>query len=160
MSKLRPDSLLVHGGTARSPFGETSEALFLTSGFRYDCAEDAEARFADRQDGFVYSRLANPTVRMFEQRLAALEGFEEAAATATGMAAVNGALMSQLRAGDRVVAGRVLFGSCHYILTEILPRFGVEVVLVDGRDPQAWAAALDRPTRAVFFETPANPTLE
>ena len=160
MPELRPDSLLIHGGTRRSPFGETSEALFVTSGFRYDCAEDAEARFADRQDGYVYSRLANPTVRMFEERLAALEGFEEASATATGMAAVNAALMSQLRAGDRVVGSRVLFGSCHYILAELLPRFGIEVVLVDGTDLDAWAAALNRPARTVFFETPCNPTLE
>lgn len=160
MPALRPDTLLVHGGSERSAFGETSEALFLTSGFRYGCAEDAEARFADREEGFVYSRLANPTVRMFERRLAALEGMPEAAATATGMAAVNAALMCQLRSGDRVVAARVLFGSCHYILTEILPRFGVEVTLVDGGDPGAWEAALDRPTRAVFFETPCNPTLD
>jgi O-succinylhomoserine sulfhydrylase len=160
MSALRSQTLLVHGGTARSAFGETSEALFLTSGFRYERAEDAEARFADRQEGFVYSRLANPTVRMFEERLAALEGFEAAAATATGMAAVNASLLCQLKAGDRVVAGRVLFGSCHYILTEILPRFGIAVTLVDGTDLEQWADALARPTRLVLFETPANPTLE
>jgi O-succinylhomoserine sulfhydrylase len=134
--------------------------LFLTSGFRYLRAEDAADRFADRAPGYTYSRVANPTVRMFEERLALLEGAEEAAATATGMAAVHAALMSQLRAGDRVVAARLLFGSCHYILTEILPRFGVEVVLVDGADLAAWAAALARPTRLVLFETPANPTLE
>jgi O-succinylhomoserine sulfhydrylase len=156
----RPRTLLVHGGSARSNFGETSEALFLTSGFRYQRAEDAAMRFAGEQPGYTYSRLANPTVRMFEERLALLEGAEEAAATATGMAAVNAALTSQLKAGDRVVAARLLFGSCHYILTELLPRFGVEVVLVDGTDLDAWAAALDRPTRLVFFETPGNPTLE
>ena len=156
----RPRTLLVHGGSARSEFGETSEALFLTSGFRYRRAEDAAERFAGTQQGFTYSRLANPTVRMFEQRLALLEGAEEAAATATGMAAVNAALTSQLKAGDRVVAARLLFGSCHYILTELLPRFGVEVRLVDGPDLAAWEAALDRPTRLVFFETPGNPTLE
>jgi len=150
----------VHGGTRRSAFGENSEALFLTSGFRYECAEDAADRFADRQPGFMYSRLANPTVQMFEERLALLEDAGEAAATATGMAAVHGALMSQLKAGDRVVAARVLFGSCHYILTEILPRFGIEVVLVDGRDLDQWSDALARPTRLVFFETPGNPTLE
>lgn len=160
MPALRPQSLLVHAGTTRSAFGETSEAIFLTSGFRYECAEDAEDRFADRQEGYTYSRLANPTVRMFEQRLAALEGFAEASATATGMAAVNAAIMSQLRAGDHVVAARVLFGSCHYILTEILPRFGVEVTLVDGTDLDQWADALARPTRLVFFETPCNPTLD
>jgi O-succinylhomoserine sulfhydrylase len=156
----RPRTRLVHGGTRRSEFGETSEALFLTSGFRYLRAEDAADRFADRAPGYTYSRVANPTVRMFEERLASLEGAEEAAATATGMAAVHAALMSQLRAGDRVVAARLLFGSCHYILTEILPRFGVEVVLVDGADLDAWAAALASPARLAFFETPANPTLE
>jgi O-succinylhomoserine sulfhydrylase len=151
---------LVHGGTRRSEFGETSEALYLTSGFRYRRAEDAADRFADRAPGYMYSRVANPTVRMFEERLALLEGAEEAAATATGMAAVHAAMISQLRAGDRVVAARLLFGSCHYILTEILPRFGVEVVLVDGADLDAWATALVPPTRLVFFETPANPSLD
>jgi O-succinylhomoserine sulfhydrylase len=156
----RLSTRLVHGGTRRSEFGETSEALYLTSGFSYRRAEDAADRFADRAPGYMYSRVANPTVRMFEERLALLEGAEEAAATATGMAAVHAALMSQLRAGDRVVAARLLFGSCHYILTEILPRFGVEVVLVDGADLDAWAAALAPPTRLVLFETPANPTLD
>ena len=156
----RPRTRLVHGGSLRSDFGETSEALFLTSGFRYLRAEDAADRFADRAPGYTYSRVANPTVRMFEERLALLEGAEEAAATATGMAAVHAALMSQLRAGDRVVAASLLFGSCHYILTEILPRFGVEVALVDGADLAAWAAALATPTRLVFFETPGNPSLE
>jgi O-succinylhomoserine sulfhydrylase len=156
----RTRTRLVHGGSRRSEFGETSEALFLTSGFCYRRAEDAADRFADRAAGYTYSRVANPTVRMFEERLALLEGAEEAAATATGMAAVHGALMSQLRAGDRVVASRLLFGSCHYILTEILPRFRVEVALVDGPDLDAWAAALAAPARLVFFETPGNPTLE
>jgi O-succinylhomoserine sulfhydrylase len=155
----RTRTRLVHGGSRRSEFGETSEALFLTSGFCYRRAEDAADRFADRAAGYTYSRVANPTVRMFEERLALLEG-AEAAATATGMAAVHGALMSQLRAGDRVVASRLLFGSCHYILTEILPRFRVEVALVDGPDLDAWAAALAAPARLVFFETPGNPTLE
>ncbi len=156
----RPRTQGVHGGSARSEFGETSEALFLTSGFRYRRAEDAAERFAGNQAGFTYSRLANPTVRMFEERLALIEGAEEAAATATGMAAVHAALASHLKAGDRVVASRLLFGSCHYVLTELLPRFGVETVLVDGTDRDAWEAALDRPTRLVFFETPGNPTLE
>ena len=150
----------IHGGCARSQFGENAEALFLTSGFRYRQAEDAADRFADRQDGYTYSRLGNPTVRCFEERLALLEGAEDAAATATGMAAVNASLMSGLKAGDRVVAARCLFGSCNYILTEILPRFGVEVVLIDGRDQTAWESALSRPTTFVFFETPGNPTLE
>jgi O-succinylhomoserine sulfhydrylase len=156
----RTRTRLVHGGNRRSAFGETSEALYLTSGFCYRRAEDAADRFADRAPGYTYSRVGNPTVRMFEERLALLEGAEEAAATATGMAAVHAALMSQLRAGDRVVASRLLFGSCHYILTEILPRFGVEVVLVAGADLDAWAAALAGRTRLVFFETPGNPTLE
>ncbi|MFO1068761.1 MAG: O-succinylhomoserine sulfhydrylase [Geminicoccaceae bacterium] len=151
---------LVHGGLRRSPLGETCEALWLTSGFTYNQAEDAEGRFADRMPGFMYSRVGNPTVRTFEERMLLLEGSEEAAATATGMAAVNAALMCQLRAGSRVVAGRCLFGSCHYILTEILPRFGVEVELVDGPDLEAWRLALSRPTNAVFLETPGNPTLE
>jgi O-succinylhomoserine sulfhydrylase len=151
---------MIHGGSRRSGFGETSEALFLTSGFRYLLAEDAADRFADRAPGYTYSRVANPTVHMFEERLALLEGAEEAAATATGMAAVHAALMSQLRAGDRVVAARLLFGSCHYILSEILPRFGVEVTFVDGADLDQWAAALAAPARLVFFESPGNPTLE
>jgi O-succinylhomoserine sulfhydrylase len=150
----------VHGGNCSSQFGETSEALFLTSGFRYQRAEDAADRFANRQPGYMYSRVANPTVRVFEERLALLEGAEDAAATATGMAAVHASLMALLKTGDRVVAGRVLFGSCHYIVSELLPRFGVEVVLVDGSDLDAWADALARPTSLVFFETPGNPTLE
>ncbi len=150
----------IHGGCNRSQFGENAEALFLTSGFRYRQAEDAADRFADRQDGYTYSRLGNPTVRCFEERLALMEGAEEAAATATGMAAVNASLMSGLKAGDRVVAARCLFGSCNYVLTEILPRFGIEVVLVDGRDLEDWGRALSRPTTLVFFETPGNPTLE
>jgi O-succinylhomoserine sulfhydrylase len=156
----RTRTRMIHGGSRRSGFGETSEALFLTSGFRYLRAEDAADRFADRAPGYTYSRVANPTVRMFEERLALLEGAEEAAATATGMAAMHAALMSQLRAGDRVVAARLLFGSCHYILSEILPRFGVEVTLVDGAELDQWAAALAAPARLVFFESPGNPTLE
>ncbi len=151
---------LVHAGRMRSAFGETSEALFLSSGFVYGRAEDAEARFADRDPGYMYSRVSNPTVRMFEQRMAMLEGAEEATATATGMAAVHAALLSLLKAGDRVVASRLLFGSCHYILTEILPRFGIAIELVDGRDQAAWERALSTPARLVFLETPGNPTLE
>jgi O-succinylhomoserine sulfhydrylase len=135
-------------------------ALFLTSGFRYQCAEDAAERFAERQPGYTYTRVGNPTVRMFEERLALLEGAEDAATTATGMAAVHAALMALLRAGDRVVAARLLFGSCHYIVSELLPRFGIEVVFVDGRDLDAWADALAEPTALVFFESPGNPTLE
>jgi O-succinylhomoserine sulfhydrylase len=150
----------VHGGHQASQFGETAEALFLTSGFRYRYAEDAAERFAERQPGYTYTRVGNPTVRMFEERLALLEGAEDAAATATGMAAVHAALMALLRAGDRVVAARLLFGSCHYIVSELLPRFGIEVVFVDGRELDAWADALAQPTTLVFFESPGNPTLE
>jgi O-succinylhomoserine sulfhydrylase len=155
-----PQTKLIHGGCHRSPFGETAEALFLTSGFAYERAEDAEARFADRQEGFTYSRVSNPTVRTFEERMAALEGAEEASAAATGMAAVNATLMCQLRTGSRIVAARLLFGSCHYILTEILPRFGVKVDFVDGTDLDAWRKALATPADIVFFETPGNPTLD
>ena len=151
---------LVHAGRTRSPLGETSEALFLSSGFVYEDAEEAAARFADRSPGYTYSRVANPTVRMFEERMAALEGAEEATATASGMAAVHAALMCQLRAGDRVVASNRLFGSCHYILTELLPRFGVGVELVEAAGTDAWAEALATPAACVFLETPSNPTLD
>lgn len=151
---------LVHGGTMRSPFGETSEALFLTSGFVYDRAETAEARFAERADGFTYSRLRNPTSQMFEERMALLEGAEAACATATGMAAIFTTLMAHLRAGDRVVATRLLFGSSRAILDELLPRFGIAVELVDGTDMAAWRRALAEPARIVLLETPGNPTLE
>ncbi|SNB61334.1 O-succinylhomoserine sulfhydrylase [Arboricoccus pini] len=150
---------LIHGGRIRSNFGETSEALFLTSGFVYEHAEDAEARFADRQPGYMYSRVSNPTVEVFERKMALLEGAEAATATATGMAAVHTALLAQLRAGDRLVASNLLFGSCHWIVTELLPRFGIEVELVDGTDLDAWARALAKPTKIAFFETPGNPTL-
>ncbi len=150
----------VRGGLNRSQFGETSEALYLTSGFAYDKAETAAARFAGEEDGYTYSRLGNPTVTMFEDRMALLEGTEIAKATATGMAAVNAALMSQLRAGDRVVASKALFGSCRYIVDEILPQFGIEVELVTGANNDEWEQALSKPTNAVFIETPANPTLD
>lgn len=151
---------LVRGGTERSDFGETSEAIFATSGYVYDAAETAAARFAGEADGYTYSRLSNPTVAMFERRMALLEDAPVAKATATGMAAVNAALMSQLSAGDKVVASKALFGSCRYILEEILPRFGIEVELVTGADNEAWARALTKGTKAVFIETPANPTLD
>ncbi|MDU8912354.1 O-succinylhomoserine sulfhydrylase [Aestuariicoccus sp. MJ-SS9] len=152
---------LVHGGTKRSQWGELSEAIFLTQGFAYDSAEQAEARFIQSApDEFIYARYGNPTVRMFEERIAGLEGTEDAFATASGMAAVNGALMSMLRAGDHVVAARALFGSCLYILEEILPRYGVEVSFVDGADLDQWRAAVQPGTKAVFFESMANPTLE
>ncbi len=150
----------VRAGIRRSSMGETSEALFLNSGFVYASAAEAEARFKGEAPGFIYSRYGNPTVAMFEERLAALEEAEACFATASGMAAVFAALMCQLKAGDHVVAGRALFGSCHHILTQILPRFGVRATLVDGADPAAWEAAIDRETACVFFETPSNPMLE
>jgi O-succinylhomoserine sulfhydrylase len=151
---------LVHAGTLRSAFGETSEALFLTQGHVYESAEQAERRFTGDDPGFQYARFSNPTVAMFEARMAALEGAEAARATATGMAAVTGALMGQLKAGDHVVAARALFGSCRYIVEELLPRFGVASTLVDGRDLAAWRSAVRPETRAFFLESPANPTLE
>jgi len=152
---------LVHAGTRRSQYGEVSEAIFLTQGFVYDTAEAAEARFLKAgPDEFIYARYGNPTVRMFEDRIAALEGAEDGFATASGMAAVNGALMSMLRAGDHVVSSRALFGSCLYILEDILMRFGVEVTFVDGTDLSAWQAAVRPGTMAVFLESISNPTLE
>ncbi len=156
----KPATTLVHGGTMRSQFGEMSEAMYLTSGYAYDSAEQAEARFKGDLEGFVYTRYSNPTVHMFEQRMCALEGADAARGTASGMAAVTAALMSHLKAGDHVVAGRVLFGSCLYVIENLLPKFGVETTLVDGRDLAAWEAAIRPNTRAVFFETPTNPTLE
>jgi O-succinylhomoserine sulfhydrylase len=151
----------VHAGSRRSRWGEMAEAIFLTQGFVYPTAAAAEARFVQAgEDEFIYARYGNPTVRMFEDRMAALEGTEDAFATASGMAAVSGALTSLLRAGDRVVSARALFGSCLYVLEEVLRRYGVEVVFVDGTDPDAWRAAVTPGTRAVFFETIANPTLE
>lgn len=151
----------VHGGVRRSQYGEVSEAIFLTQGFVYDSAEAAEARFIQAgEDEFIYARYGNPTVRMFEERIAALEGAEDGFATASGMAAVSGALMSLLRAGDHVVAARALFGSCLYVLEEVLTRFGVEVTFVDGIDLEQWQAALRPDTKAVFFESVSNPTLE
>ncbi|MCA8884692.1 MAG: O-succinylhomoserine sulfhydrylase [Rhodobacteraceae bacterium] len=152
---------LVHAGTRRSQYNEVSEAIFLTQGFVYDTAEQAEARFIEAgPDEFIYARYGNPTIRMFEERIAALEGAEDAFATASGMAAVNGAVMSMLKAGDHVVSARALFGSCLYILEEILTRFGVDVTFVDGTDLDAWKAAIRPDTKAVFLEAISNPTLE
>ena len=151
----------VHGGSRRSQYGEMAEAIFLTQGFAYDSAEQAEARFIKAgDDEFIYARYGNPTTRMFEERIAAIEGTEDAFATASGMAAVNGALTSMLRAGDHVVSSRALFGSCLYILEEVLTRFGVKVTFVDGGDLDQWRAAVTPGTKAVFFETMANPTLD
>jgi O-succinylhomoserine sulfhydrylase len=152
---------LVHSGIRRSQYGEVSEAIFLTQGFVYDTAEAAEARFVKAgDDEFIYARYGNPTVRMFEERIAALEGTEDAFATASGMAAVNAALMSVLKAGDHVVSSRALFGSCLYILEEVLVRFGVGVTFVDGTDLAAWKAAIRPDTKVVFLESISNPTLE
>ena len=156
----RPATSLVHGGTMRSPFGETSEAMYLTQGFVYDNAEAAEARFNGEDPGFVYSRYANPTVSMFEDRIKMLEGAEAARGTASGMAAVNLALMASVKAGDHVVAAKALFGSCRYICETLLPRYGVESTLVDGIDIEQWKAAVRPNTRALFLESPTNPTLE
>jgi len=158
---LAPRTRAVHAGTRRSGYGEVSEAIFLTQGFVYDTAEAAEARFLQAgEDEFIYARYGNPTVRMFEERIAALEGAEDAFATASGMAAVNGALMGLLKVGDHVVSSRALFGSCLYILEDVLPRYGVEVTFVDGTDLDQWRAALRPDTAAVFLESVSNPTLE
>ncbi len=159
-SKWRPATLAVRGGTARSEFGETSEAIFLTSGYAYDNAEEAAARFRGERPGMTYSRLQNPTVEMLEKRLALIEGAEAARATATGMAAMSAALLCQLSAGDHLVAGRALFGSCRVLVDTILPRFGIETTTVDGRDVDAWAKARKPNTKAFFLETPSNPGLE
>ncbi|MFL4471895.1 O-succinylhomoserine sulfhydrylase [Tateyamaria armeniaca] len=156
-----PRTRAVHGGTRRSQYGEVSEAIFLTQGFVYDSAEAAAQRFeAAGEDEFIYARYGNPTVAMFEERIAMLEGAEDGFATASGMAAVSGALTSMLKAGDRVVSSRALFGSCLYVLEDILTRYGVEVVFVDGTDLDQWRAAITPGTTAVFFESISNPTLE
>lgn len=159
-SKWRPATQAVRGGTARSEFGETSEALFLTSGYAYDCAGDAAARFAGEQAGMTYSRLQNPTVEMLEQRIALLEDAEACRATASGMAAMTAALLCQLEAGDHVVAGRALFGSCRWLTDTLLPKFGIETTIVDARDADRFADASKANTKLWFFETPANPTMD
>ena len=152
---------LVHEGVRRSQYGEVSEPIILTQGFVYDSAEQAEARFDQAgEDEFIYARYGNPTVRMFEERIAGLEGTEDAFATASGMAAVNAALTSMLQAGDHVVSARALFGSCLYVLEDVLMRFGVDVTFVDGTDLEAWRAAVRPDTKAVFLESMSNPTLE
>ncbi|HTO80287.1 MAG TPA: O-succinylhomoserine sulfhydrylase [Methylocystis sp.] len=157
---MKPATALVHGGSLRSSFGELSEALYLTQSFAYPSAEAAEARFKGEDPGFVYSRFSNPTVAMFEKRMCLLEGAEAARATASGMAAVTASLLSQVKAGDHVVAARALFGSCLYIVEELLPRFGVETTLVDGADIAQWKKAVRKETKAFFLETPTNPGLE
>jgi O-succinylhomoserine sulfhydrylase len=159
-SRLRPATRLVHGGVQRTHHGETAEALFLTSGYVYDDAEQAEATFAGTVEHYQYSRFANPTLSMLEQRLSLIEGAEDCRTTATGMAAVNAALLSHLKTGDRVVAARALFGSCHWIVSTLLPKFGIETEFVDGADLNQWETALSRPASLVLLETPSNPMLE
>src|SRR5258708_113624 len=156
----RPETRLVHSGTLRSQFGEMSEALFLTQGFVYDTAEQCEARFTGNDPGFLYSRFSNPTVAMFEQRMIELEGAEAGRATATGMAAVTTAILAPLKAGDHVVAAKALFGSCRYIIEDLLPRYGIESTLVDGLDLDQWQRAMRPNTRTCFLESPTNPTLD
>ena len=161
MTDRKTRTKLIHEGTRRSQYGEMAEAIFLTQGFVYDTAEAAEARFVKAgADEFIYARYGNPTVRMFEERIAAIEGTEDAFATASGMAAVSGALMAMLRAGDHVVSAKALFGSCLYVLEEVLVRFGVRVTFVDGADLTQWEKAVVPGTKAVFFESMSNPTLE
>jgi O-succinylhomoserine sulfhydrylase len=158
--KLHPETLLVHGGTLRSNFGETSEALFLTSGFTYSNAAQAEYLFKNDGEGFTYTRFGNPTIAMFEERIALLEGAEEARATASGMAAVTSALLCCLKAGDHVVAAKAMFGACRAVIEDILPRFGIASTLIDGRDLDAWRGAIRDNTRVLFCESPSNPMLE
>jgi O-succinylhomoserine sulfhydrylase len=160
LSKMKPATLLVHGGVSRSVHGETAEALYLTSGYVYDSAEQAEATFTGAIEHYQYSRFANPTVAMLEERLCLIEGAEACRTTATGMAAVNAALMAHLKAGSRVVAARALFGSCHWIVSTLLPKYGVITEFVDGTDLDEWQRALSRPTDLVLLETPSNPMLE
>jgi O-succinylhomoserine sulfhydrylase len=156
----RPATKAVRGGTARSEWGETSEALFLTSGYAYDCAGDAAARFAGDQVGMTYSRLQNPTVEMLEHRIALLEGAEACRTMATGMAAMTAVLLCQLQTGDHVVAGRAAFGSCRWLVDTLLPKFGIATTVVDARDPQQFVDAIRPETKVFFFETPANPTMD
>src|SRR5690242_18285296 len=156
----RPETRLVHAGTLRSQFNEMSEAIFLTQGYRYESAEDCEARFSGKIPGYVYSRYSNPTMDMFEKRMAALEGAEAARSTVTGMAAVTNALMGLVKAGDHIVAAKALFGSCRWVIEEWLARFGVTFTLVDGKDLDAWKKAVRKETKVFFMETPTNPTLE
>jgi O-succinylhomoserine sulfhydrylase len=158
--KLRPATQLVHGGILRSQFGENSEAMFLTQSYVYDTAEQAAARFKGDDPGFIYARYNNPTVSMFEERMRVLEGAGAARATASGMAAVTAVFLSSLRAGDHVVAAKALFGSCRYVVEELLPRFGITSTLIDGKNLAAWKKAATKRTKAFFLESPTNPTLE
>lgn len=159
-ASLRPETRLIHSGILRSQFGENAEALYLTQSFVYDTAEQSAARFRGEDDGFIYSRFSNPTTAMFEERMRAVEGAEAARATATGMAAVTASLLCFLKAGDHVVAAQELFGSCRYVIEELLPRFGVTSTLVRGTDLAAWENAVRPETKGFFLESPTNPTLE
>ena len=159
-TQYRPETRLVHSGTLRSQYGETSEALFLTQGYVYDTAEQCEARFKGEDPGFIYSRYSNPTISMFERRMIELEGAEAARSAATGMAAVTTAILAPLKAGDHVVASRALFGSCLYVIQDLLPRYGIETTLVDGSDLDQWQRALKPNTKTFFLESPTNPTLD
>ncbi len=159
-TQWKPATQAIRGGTARSEFGETSEALFLTSGYAYDCAGDAAARFSGEQAGMTYSRLQNPTVQMLEERIALLEGAEACRSMASGMAAMTAALLCQLESGDHLVGGRAAFGSCRWLTDTLLPKFGIETTIVDARDTQAFQDAIRPNTKVFFFETPANPTMD
>lgn len=159
-ANYRPETRLVHSGTLRSQYGETSEALFLTQGYVYNSAEECEARFKGEDPGFIYSRYSNPTIAMFERRMIELEGAEAARSAATGMAAVTTAILAPLKAGDHVVASRALFGSCLYVIQDLLPRYGIETTLVDGLDLDQWQRALKPNTKTFFLESPTNPTLD
>src|SRR5512132_4432484 len=154
--RYRPETKLVHAGALRSQYGETSEALFLTQGFIYDSAEQCEARFKGEDPGFIYSRFSNPNISMFERRMIELEGAEAARSAATGMAAVTTAILAPLKAGDHVVASRALFGSCLYVIQDLLPRYGIETTLVDGLDLDQWQRALRPNTKTFFLESPTN----
>jgi O-succinylhomoserine sulfhydrylase len=159
-TRYRPETRLVHSGTLRSQFGETSEALFLTQGFVYDTAEQCEARFKGEDPGFLYSRFSNPNVSMFERRMIELEGAQAGRATATGMAAVTTAVLAPLKAGDHVVAAKAMFGSCRYVVEDLLPRYGIASTLVDGLDLDQWRKAMRPNTKSCFLESPTNPTLD
>jgi O-succinylhomoserine sulfhydrylase len=158
--RYRPETRLVHSGTLRSEFGETSEAMFLTQGYVYETAEQCEARFKGEEPGYIYSRYSNPTIGMFERRMIELEGAEAGRSTATGMAAVTTAMLAPLRAGDHVVASKALFGSCRYVVEDLLPRYGIESTLVDGLDLDQWKRAMRKNTKNCFLESPTNPTLD
>src|SRR3954467_2008325 len=159
-ASYRPETRLVHSGTLRSQYGETSESLFLTQGYVYATAEECEARFKGEDPGFIYGRFSNPTISMFEQRMIELEGAEACRSAATGMAAVTTAILAPLRTGDHVVAAKALFGSCRYVVEDLLPRYGIECTLVDGLDLDQWQRAMRPNTKSLFLESPTNPTLD